>query len=98
MCYSLGSLLTDSRAAENTAGMIVTLEATYDPATRRVALGEPQVTPVYIARTRQDDENVYRVVPANDEEALAPLEESESSAAARAAEIVEAIHETEENR
>ena len=98
VCYSLGSLLTDSRAAENTAGMIVTLEATYDPATRRVALGEPQVTPVYIARTRQDDENVYRVVPANDEEALAPLEESERSVAARAAEIVEAIHETEENR
>ena len=98
VCYSLGSLLTDSRAEENTAGMIVTLEATYDPATRRVTLGEPQVTPVYIARTRQDDENVYRVVPANDEEALAPLEESERSAAARAAEIVEAIHETEENR
>ena len=89
VCYSLGSLLTDARAAENTAGMVVTIEATYDPAERRVTLGEPQVTPVYIARTRQSDEYVYRVVPARDAEALAALEESERTAAARAAEIVE---------
>ena len=75
--------------AENTAGMVVTIEATYDPAERRVTLGEPQVTPVYIARTRQSDEYVYRVVPARDAEALAALEESERTAAARAAEIVE---------
>lgn len=87
--YSLGSLLTDARAAENTAGMVMTIEATYDPAERRVTLGEPQVTPVYIARTRQSDEYVYRVVPARDAEALAALEESERTAAARAAEIVE---------
>ena len=73
VCYSLGSLLTDSRAEENTAGMIVTLEATYDPASRRVTLGEPQVTPIYIARTRQDDDSVYRVVPTGDETALAQL-------------------------
>ena len=98
VCYSLGSLLTDSRAEENTAGMIVTLEATYDPASRRVTLGEPQVTPIYIARTRQDDDSVYRVVPTGDETALAQLEESERNAAARAAEIVEAIHEPEANR
>ena len=89
VCYSLGSLLTDARAAENTAGMVVTIEATYDPAERRVTLGEPQVTPVYIARTRQSDEYVYRVVPARDAEALAALEESERTASARAAEIVE---------
>ena len=89
VCYSLGSLLTDARAAENTAGMVVTIEATYDPAERRVTLGEPQVTPVYIARTRQSDEYVYRVVPARDAEVLAALEESERTAAARAAEIVE---------
>lgn len=89
VCYSLGSLLTDARAAENTAGMVVTIEATYDPAERRVTLGEPQVTPVYIARTRQSDEYVYRVVPARDAEALAALEESERTAAERAAEIVE---------
>ena len=98
VCYSLGSLLTDSRAEENTAGMIVTLEATYDPASRRVTLGELQVTPVYIARTRQSDESVYRVVPTDDGAALEQLEESEQIAAARAAEIVEAIHETEANR
>ena len=89
VCYSLGSLITDARAEENTAGMVVTIEATYDPAERRVTLGEPQVTPVYIARTRQSDEYVYRVVPARDAEALAALEESERTAAARAAEIVE---------
>ena len=98
VCYSLGSLLTDSRAEENTAGMIVTLEATYDPASRRVTLGELQVTPVYIARTRQSDESVYRVVPTDDGAALEQLEESEQIAAVRAAEIVEAIHETEANQ
>ena len=63
-----------------------------------MTLGEPQVTPVYIARTRQSDESVYRVVPTDDEAALGQLEESEQNAAAHAAEIVEAIHEPEANR
>lgn len=34
VCYSLGCLLTDARDSENTAGMAVRLEMTYDPAVR----------------------------------------------------------------
>jgi len=88
VCYSLGSLLTDARTEENTAGMAVTIDVTYDPATRRVQIGKPDITPLYIARTRAEEQTVYRVVPADDEAALAELEESERAAAKRAAQIV----------
>lgn len=91
VCYSLGSLLGDARTEENTAGMIAAIDVTYDPVTRRVTLGELGVTPVYIARTRQDEASVYRVVPAEDVIALASLEASEQQAAARAAEIVREV-------
>ena len=50
VCYSLGCLLTDARDSENTAGMAVRLEMTYDPAVRRVWPGALEVTPLYIAR------------------------------------------------
>lgn len=93
VCYSLGSLLTDARTEENTAGMIASLAATYDPATRRVTLGEVEVTPLYIARTRQNDQYVYRVVLAEDAQAIAALESTEQEKAARAAQIVKEITE-----
>ena len=88
VCYSLGSLLTDARTSENTAGMAVTLAITYDPVTRRVTLGDTQVTPLYIAKTKVDDAAAYRVVPAEDEAAIAQLDEAERAAAHQAAEIV----------
>ena len=62
VCYSLGSLLTDARAVENTASMVVRLTVSYDPAVRRVSLGELACMPVYIARDRKDAQVIYRVV------------------------------------
>ena len=88
VCYSLGSLLTDARTSENTAGMAAAIDITYDPVTRRVALGDAQVTPLYIAKTKDDDKTVYRVVPAEDEAALAMLDSAEREAAKQAAAMV----------
>ena len=88
VCYSLGSLLTDARTQEHTASMAVRLEATYDPVTRRVELGQLDVTPLYIARTRVDEKIAYRVVPADDAQALDRLEETERMAAQQAAQLV----------
>ncbi len=88
VCYSLGCLLTDARDSENTAGMAVRLEMVYDPAARRASPGELTVTPLYIARQREDRGVVYRVVNAEDEQALQKLTLSEQAAAAQAAERV----------
>ena len=88
VCYSLGSLLTDARTSENTASMAASIAITYDPVTRKVALGDMQVTPLYIAKTKVEDRAAYRVVPAEDEKALAQLDEAERTAARQAAQIV----------
>lgn len=81
VCYSLGSLLTDARAPENTAGMIAHVSVTHDPVTRRTTLSEMYCTPVYIARQRVQEENVYRVVDAESAQALQPLTPQEQQAA-----------------
>lgn len=91
VCYSLGSLLTDARTDENTAGMIARLSITYDPGTRRTTLGELVCTPVYIARQRENDENVYRVVDTDNSSAVAALTESERQAAQKAASLVREV-------
>ena len=88
VCYSLGCLLTDARDSGNTAGMTVRLEMTYDPTTRRASPGELKVVPLYIARQREDSGIVYRVVDAEDKQALQSLTATERDAAARAAEHV----------
>lgn len=88
VCYSLGSMLTDARTPENTAGMIAQLEITYDPVTRRTSLGELQITPVYIARQREDNQNVYRVVDAGNAQAVSALSPQEQAAAQEAAQLV----------
>lgn len=88
VCYSLGSLLTDSRTAENTAGMIAQIDVTYDPVTRRTTLGELNCIPVYVASQREDGKTVYRAVNAGDETALEQLEKSEREKAAQAEEMV----------
>ena len=88
VCYSLGSLLTDARTEENTAGMAVSVDVTYDPVTRRVEIASPRITPLYIAKTREEEKTVYRVVPAEDENALEALEEKERAAAVKAAGLV----------
>lgn len=91
VCYSLGSLLTDARSAENTTGMIAHVTATYDPVTRRTTLGEMYCTPVYIARQREDGAAVYRVVDAEDRQRLEALEESEREAAREAVERIRSV-------
>ena len=88
VCYSLGSLLTDARTKENTASMIAHVDVTYDPVTRRTTLGSMYCTPVYIARQRVDDAVVYRVVDAEDAQALSELTEEERQAAQEAASII----------
>lgn len=88
VCYSLGSLLTDARTRENTAGMAAEIVITYDPVTRRIALSDTRVTPLYIARTKVDDAPAYRIIPAEDEKALSQLDEAEREAARQAAQIV----------
>lgn len=96
VCYSLGSLLTDSRTAENTAGMVAHVSVTYDPVTRRTTLGETYCTPVYIARQRVDDQTVYRVVDAESAEALESLTQSERQAAQQAVEIIRSATQADE--
>ena len=91
VCYSLGSLLTDARAAENTAGMIAHLSVTYDPAVRRATLGELVCTPVYIARDRMDTATVYRVLDTDNMAALSALSAQEQRAAQEAAQAVRDI-------
>mgnify|MGYP004661220981 FL=1 len=95
VCYSLGCLLTDARDSENTAGMAVRLEMVYDPAARRASPGELTVTPLYIARQREDRGVVYRVVNAEDEQALQKLTLSEQAAAAQAAQRVKSATQEE---
>ena len=88
VCYSLGSLLTDARTQENTAGVVAHVDVTYDPVTRRTTLGGMYCTPVYIARERRENEAVYRVVDAENAQALAALSQQEAQAAQKAVEII----------
>ena len=91
VCYSLGSLLSDARTKENTAGMVAHVPVTYDPATRRTTIGEMYCTPVYIARQREDGDTVYRVVDAEDRQKTEKLEESEQRAAQEAVELIRSV-------
>lgn len=91
VCYSLGSMLTDARTKENTAGMIAHVTATYDPMTRRTTLDALYCTPVYIARQKEGGETVYRVVDAESRDALSLLTDSEKENAKAAAEMIRSI-------
>lgn len=93
VCYSLGTLLTDARTQENTAGMIAHITVTHDPVTRHTTMGEMYCTPVYIARERSDGGVMYRVVDAESESALSLLSESEREKAGEAVEIIRNITE-----
>lgn len=95
VCYSLGTLLTDARTQENTAGMIAHITVTHDPVTRHTTLGEMYCTPVYIARERVDDGAAYRVVDAESESALSLLSEAERERAREAVEVIRHITQTE---
>lgn len=88
VCYSLGNLLTDARTADNTAGMAAHVSVTYDPVTRMTTIGDMYCTPVYIARQRENDDTVYRVVDAESAEALQLLTQTEQEAAQDAVERI----------
>ena len=64
------------------------LEMTYDPATRRASPGTLEIVPLYIARQREDSGIVYRVVDAENEQAIQSLTITEQAAAAQAVERV----------
>lgn len=98
VCYSLGSLLTDARTKENTAGMAAHVSITYDPVTRRTTLGDMYCTPVYIARERRENTAVYRVVDAENRQALESLSETERQAAQEAVEIIRRITQDQEGQ
>lgn len=88
VCYSLGNLLTDARTPENTASMVAHVSVTYDPVTRRTSLGEMYCTPVYIARQREQESTVYRIVDAESAQALESLVTEEQQAAQAAVELI----------
>ena len=88
VCYSLGNLLTDARTAENTAGMVAHVSVTHDPVTRKTTIGEMYCTPVYIARQREQEETVYRVVDAENAKALENLTQEQQEAARAAMELI----------
>ncbi len=95
ICYSLGTLLTDARTKENTAGMVAHVTATYDPVSRRTTLGEMYCTPVYVARQREDGEAKYRVVDAESERAISLLSEEEQENAREAVEMIRKVTKTD---
>ena len=96
VCYSLGNLLTDARTAENTAGMIAHVSVTHDPVTRRTTIGEMYCTPVYIARQREQEQTVYRVVDAESAKALEKLTDEQREAARAAVELIRSATQADE--
>ena len=96
VCYSLGNLLTDARTAENTAGMIAHVSVTHDPVTRRTTIGEMYCTPVYIARQREQEETVYRVVDAESAKALEKLTDEQQEAARAAVDLIRSATQADE--
>jgi len=98
VCYSLGSLLTDARTKENTAGMIAHVDVTYDPVTRKTTLGGMYCTPVYIARERRENTAVYRVIDPENAQALESLSQAEQQAAKEAVEMIRSITQNQEGQ
>ena len=86
--YSSGSLLTDARAEENSAGAVFRIRFVRRTGSREVLIGDPEVIPVYIARQAEDGQTSFRIVEAENEAALQVLVQSERVSAARAAQIV----------
>lgn len=63
-CYSLGSLLSDSRTDAGVAGMLLQLTLQVD-ASGNVSFTRTEYTPTYIWRYKQDGSYHYRVVPSD---------------------------------
>lgn len=89
VAYSLGSFLTDSRDASNTAGVILSLRITVDPATRAVTIDTPVYTPTYIHNYKSDGQSRYAIISTLDDATRAQLDEKAQSAADKARQRVE---------
>lgn len=81
-CYSLGSLLSDSRTDAGVAGMLLQLTIQVDAA-GHVTIPTTAYTPTYIWRYKQDGSYHYRVV-ASDGAAPDGMDESQQTSRARA--------------
>lgn len=81
-CYSLGSLLSDSRTDAGVAGMLLQLTIHVDAA-GHVTIPTAAYTPTYIWRYKQDGSYHYRVV-ASDVAAPDGMDESQQNSRARA--------------
>lgn len=88
VAYSLGSFLTDSRDAPNTAGVILSLRAQVDPVTRRLTIDPPEYVPTYLHRYKSDGLYRYLIVETTDEAARAQLSEDAQKALDKAHERV----------
>ncbi len=81
-CYSLGSLLSDSRTDAGVAGVLLQLTIHVDAA-GHVTIPTAAYTPTYIWRYKQDGSYHYRVV-ASDAAAPDGMDESQQNSKARA--------------
>ena len=88
VAYSLGSFLTDSREAQNTAGMVLQVRFTYDPQTRTIRFDEVGYMPTYIQRIRQGEQYDYRILACADESYIYALDTSTQKAIQSAREAV----------
>lgn len=88
VAYSLGSFLTDSRDAANTAGVILSLRVEVDPVTRRLTITQPQYVPTYIRYFKDDGLYRYPIVKTTDEALRAQLSEKERKALEKAHERI----------
>ena len=61
--YSLGSLFNSSRTNANVAGMLLSIDITYDG--QQVVFNGVSCTPTYIWRFKQDGRYYYRVTPSH---------------------------------
>lgn len=86
-CYSLGSLLGDSRSDAGVAGMLLQLTINVDAA-GRVTMPVTAYTPTYIWRYKQDGAYHYRVV-ASDGPAPDGMDSAQQTSRARALKNVE---------
>lgn len=92
VAYSLGSFLTDSRDAKNTAGVILQMQIVYDPATRTASFEDVGYMPTYIQRVRAGDAYTYRIVACGDESYVSEQDASAQKAIEGAREsIAEAV-------
>ena len=95
VCYSLGNLLSDARADENAAGMVLRLPVEYDPVSQLLHFGAYSATPTYIARQEEEGKTIWRLVEADSDAALSALTPLQREAAYRAVSRIRSVFESD---